>query len=316
MTQFFNRFWKLRIKDREGSFDYEIKPDKFGHSLKVQFEINASIDLRYYSGTIRIFNLEPDKRRQTVFNQIQADFGKGPLAQLTAGYEDNNGFIFDGAVLRGFTVRQPQTGNWVTNLQVGIPFRQNLPITIDAQYVKNKDRLFDYLKAAVNKILNQPDRIEIAKGPNYETNFKQAIDDYADAGNVVNEHLGYSGPSQIILNEIQSKYNLRFYKDHSGFNVASGKYQAPTIPAENQTPEIIFNKNTGLLGSPLYTDTGAKFFSYLRAELRMFQFVRVESEVLTKNVSIQSLIHRGDTFTNEWTSEMDSSNLTNILKER
>ncbi len=319
MAVFFDRFWKLRLKDREGSFDFTITPDEFGNDLKIQFEINASVDLRYYSGTILVYNFNPDKRRQTVYNQLQSDFGKGPLCQLTAGYKDNNGLIFDGAVLRGFTVRQPNSGNWITTLQVGIPFRENKAVTIEPQYIKDKNRLYDYLRAAVDKILNQPDRIEIAKGPDYETNFKKAIDDYAEAGNTVNEFIGYSGPSQPILNEIQAKYNLKFYKDHSGFNVASGKFKAPTIPAENTTPEIVFNKENGLLGSPIYTDTGAKFFSYLRSDLRMFQFVRVESEVLTKNASIQSLIHRGDSFSEEpngWVSEMDSSNLTNILKDR
>lgn len=319
MTEFYDRFWKLRLKDREGAFDFVIQPDKFGNDLKIQFEINASTDLRYYSGTILIYNLEPDKRRQTVFNLIQEDFGKGPLVQLTAGYKDNNGIIFDGAVVRGFTIRQPQSGNWITTLEVSIPFRANFPITIEPQYIRDKEKLYIFLKEAVDRILNQPDRIEIVKGPNYETNFIKAINDYAEAGNVINEYIGYSGPSQMILNEIKAKYNLKFYKDHSGFNVASGKYKAPIIPAENTTPEIIFNKDTGLLGSPIYTDTGAKFFSYLRADLRIFQFIHIKSDVLTKNASIQSLIHRGDSFSedpNRWVSEMDASDLTNILKKR
>jgi len=322
MTEQFGRFWKLKIKDREGAFDFDIEQDGFGNSLRCQFEINASRDLRFYSGVIKVFNLEPTKRKQLVFNQLREDFGKGPLAQLTAGYQENNGLIFNGAVHRGYTIREIQGGDYITILQVGIPFKYDKKITIDPQPI-NDNNLLGFLKKAIDKILNQPDRISINKAQNYETNFETAINDFLSTGNIANKTLGYHGTSIKIIGDIEEEFNIKFFQDHNGFNVVGGKFATSsdprtpiTLPQGNTVPEITFNKETGLIGSPIYTDTGAKFFVYLRPEIKMFQFVRVESDVLTKNVSIQSLIHRGDNRGDEWFSEIDASNFNQLIRNK
>jgi hypothetical protein len=321
MAELFDRFWKLRVKDRQGRFDFEVAPDEFGNTLRIQFEINVSTNIRYYTGTIRIFNLEPTKRKNLVYNLLQQEFGTGPLVQLTAGYKERNGLIFNGALTRGYTIREVSSGDWVTHMQVGVPLSYGKKITIDPVPV-NDNSLLNVLKSIVDKLLNQPDRIEIQKTPTYNENFSQAINDYLSAGNTINENIGYSGTTIQIFAEIQSRFNLFFYQDNNGFGVIAGKFttsqnpQNPlVIPIGNQAPEWTLSKETGMIGSPVYTDTGAKTISYLRPDARMFQLIKVESDVLNKNISITDLVHRGDYFSDEWYSEIDGSNLNQQIRQ-
>lgn len=319
---FFDRFWKLRVKDRNGAFEIELAQDDKGHALRVQFSINATVDLRYYTGVIKIFNVQSKIRDQLVFNLLRNDFGTGPLVQLTAGYQDSNGFIFDGAVTRGYTKRDPLQGNFISVLEVGIPLAHGKKITIDPLPVTNAT-LFTFIKSTVDTLLNQPDRIEIAKATNYNLNLKIAIDDYLTAGNAVNESIGFSGTTIQIFKEIESRFNVVFFQDNEGFNAVGGKYKTSStqrepiiLPVGNAVPELTISKKTGMIGSPIYTDTGAKLISYLRPEFRIFQLIEVDSSVVKKNISILSMIHRGDTFTEEWYSEIDGSNFNQLIRDK
>ncbi len=317
---FFDRFWKLTVKGDD--FEVELQQDDKGHALRVQFEINATIDLRYYTGTIKIFNVQPKIRDQLVFNLLRDEFGTGPLVQLIAGYQDSNGFIFDGAVTRGYTRRDPLKGDFISVLEVGIPLAHGKKVTIDPMPVTNAT-LFTFISATINTLLTQPDRIEIGKATNYNLNLKTAIDDYLAAGNVVNESIGFSGTTIQIFKEIESRFNVIFFQDNEGFNAVGGKYKTSSsqrdpivLPPGNTVPELTISEKTGMIGSPIYTDTGAKFISYLRPEFRIFQLVKVDSSVVKKNISILSMIHRGDTFTPEWYSEIDGSNFNQLIRDK
>ncbi len=318
MSNYFGRFWKLRIKDRLGNFDYTIKKDDYGRSLRVKFDIKATTDLKYYSGTIKIYNLAPGKRKNLIFNLLLDKFGTGPSVQLTAGYDQKNGIIFDGAVTRGFTIREGV--DWVTTLYVGIPLKNDKEITIQSEAVNNGN-LFSFLFDAVAKIVDQPDRVEIKRAPNYKKNFQAAVDEFLNVGNIKNKQLGWNGYATSILSEISTEFNILFFIDHQGLNAISGKFeqsssgQSPlTIPDDTTVPEKIFTKENGLIGSPIYTDTGAKIITYLMPELRIFQYIGARSDVLNKNFSIHELIHRGDTHDNDWFSEIDGSNINQLLR--
>lgn len=319
---FFDRFWKLRVKDRNGAFEIELQQDDKGNALRVQFEINATIDFRYYTGVIKIFNVQPKIRDQLVFNLLRDEFGTGPLVQLTAGYQDSNGLIFDGAVTRGYTKREPLKGNFISVLEVGLPLAHGKKITIEPLPVTNAT-LFTFIKSTVDKLLNQSDRIEIGKATQYNLNLKTAIDDYLAAGNVINESIGFSGTTVQIFKEIESRFNVVLFQDNEGFNAVGGKYKTSSsqrspiiLPTGNMIPELTISEKTGMIGSPIYTDTGAKLISYLRSEFRMFQLIKVDSSVVKKNISILNLIHRGDTFTPEWYSEIDGSNFNQLIRDK
>ena len=57
----FNRFWELTLEsnpDTQSKFNYVIKPDDFGQSLRINFDITASVGgLSTYQGTVNIYNL-------------------------------------------------------------------------------------------------------------------------------------------------------------------------------------------------------------------------------------------------------------------
>lgn len=313
--EFFNRFWELNIKsnpDAKTDFNYVIKQDDFGNSLRVNFDISATIDIRYYSGTIRIYNLEPDKRKNLVFNILGEKWGTGPSVKLVAGYQDNSGTILDGVVLRGYTIKEPTTGDWITVLQCGTSMKADNNITIKSDKITN-GTLFALVKSWLSVIIpegpqgsvDKNGRFIIKRSPLFDEKLKTALKDYTDK-NTVNKKVQFSGPAAKILNEISSLFNIIFYYDNSGFSVTTNLL----FP---ETESIVLSQETGMLGSPIYTDTGAKVRSYLRAEYKLFQPVRVKSDVLDKKVKITILSHTGDTHTNAWYSEIDTNNIGDVI---
>jgi hypothetical protein len=317
--ELFDRYWRLKVTGDD--FAFNVEPDQFGKSLRAQFNISASPDFSTYSGTIKVFNLDPDRRKQLSFNLLLDEFGTGPKIELIAGYKDQSAVIFDGALIRGYPVKDPASGTFISHMQVGLPFKQDKTITIPSQKV-NDGNLFGFLKSSVDKVLNQPNRVLIKKSPDYDANFRNAIDQYLSTGNLKNKNIGWSGPSRQIIEEVQKEFNLFFYYDSNGFNVVSGKYSTSsspkspiTIPDNTTVPELIFDssKNT-IIGSPIYTDTGAKIITQLRPELRVFQYIGIRSSVLNKDISVLELIHRGDTHGEDWYSEIDGSNFNQFIK--
>lgn len=312
----FGRKWELKIKNNPASQSQEftIKPDENGVSMRMQFSISASTDFRYYTGTVKIFNLGAKKRALLDFNKLLDDFGTGPSVQLSAGYESNFGFIFNGVVHRGYTVREG--ADWITTLEVGLPFKNDLVVTIPQRKINNLN-LYEFIESTVKAVKNQTNRIEITNASDYKENLQSAIDEYLSAGDVKNKSIGYHGSAQQVLAEIQREFSIRFFYDYKGWNVIKVNQDdrnPPVIYGDIDNPDVIFNRDNGLIGSPIRTDTGSKFFVYLRPDLRVFQPVGVRSNVLNRNISIFSLIHRGDTYTDEWYSEIDGANINQIRR--
>ncbi len=53
------RYWSAEIignTSQGQDFAFAVQPDLSDKSLRIQFEISATIDTRYYNGSIRIFN--------------------------------------------------------------------------------------------------------------------------------------------------------------------------------------------------------------------------------------------------------------------
>ncbi len=321
------RFWSLDVVGNAAKgqdFSFLVETDTNDKSLRIQFEISATVDTRYYNGTIKIFNLGETKRNNLNHNLLLKDFGTGPSVKLKAGYKNRNGFIFDGVVHRGYNIRQPETGDWITHLQVGLPFKQDqqtyIPPMVSGSIGKSSG-LKNYIFQTITITLTQPQRFPVKLAPNFRDNLNSAIDQYLLI-NTINDSLGYNGNAISILDEIKDRFNLIFTYDSQGLNVTSGRYKENgdsertplTIPNDTTVPELTLSKENGLIGSPIYTDTGAKIISYLRPELRVFQYIGVRSKVLNRDISIVELTHIGDTHTDEWYSEIDGSNFNQLIR--
>jgi uncharacterized protein (DUF2164 family) len=238
------------------------------------------------------------------------DFGTGPSIKLIAGYQQKAGTILDGVVHRGYTIREPSSGDWITHLQCGLPFKNDKEITIQSSKVNNAN-LLTHITNWVSQIMpegtgvDDSGRFKIKRSKEYTGNLAGAVEEYND--NVtLNTTVGYHGAASKILNEISDKFGLLFYYDNEGLNVSKSVIEGKPIDLE-------ISQDTGMIGSPQYTDTGAKVITYLNPQLKMFQSIRVKSDVLDKNVQILTLNHRGDTHTNDWLSEIDASNINNVI---
>lgn len=310
----FNRFWELNIKsnpETQTEFDYVIKQDDFGNSLRIKFDINATIDIRYYSGTIRIYNLEPDKRRNLVFNILGEKWGTGPSVKFVAGYQEKPGVIMDGVVQRGFTTREPSTGDWITVLQCGTSFKNDRDVTIQSAKVTN-DNLLTLVKNWLSILIPEGSTVDtngrfiVKRAKSFTTNLTNAVNTFLST-NTIDKTVSFSGPASKILNEISLAFDLVFYYDNEGFNVTE-------LVLGQEDEELEISQDTGMIGSPIYTDTGAKVITYLKPEFRLFQPIRVKADVLDKKVKILKLNHRGDSHSNEWYSEIDASNIGQAVR--
>lgn len=307
----FDRYWELEIESNPSSnkrYHYKIKPDAFGHSLRIGFDINATIDIKYYSGIIKIYNLSKTQRNNLAFNILGNQWGTGPLIRLTAGYQQRKGLIMDGVVFRSYTTRNVSSGDWITHLQCGTPFNSTGIITLQSIYItpRNvkttvKNWINELIPKAVGKTnVDKKGRFIIKRARYFSSNLVLALFKNPDK---LNREIGFSGPLSMVLKEIEIEFNLVFYYDNDGFNVRSNYDVGP------KEPEKDINKDTGMIGSPQYTDTGSKVLTYLDASYRVFQPIRVKASVLEKDVKILRLIHTGDSFTNDWKSDIDASNL-------
>ena len=249
--EFFNRFWEFNIRSNPATqteFDYVIGQDDFGNSLRLSFDINATIDIRYYSGTIKIYNLEPNKRKNLVFNILGNNFGTGPQVRLVAGYQGKSGLIMDGIVHRGYLTREPSSGDWINVLQCGAAFKSDKQVNIQSVKVDNGNLLNlvkNWLSVLVPEgtVVDSDGRFIIKRAKDFNQNLSDAVG-ISIFSNTYNRPFGASGTASKILNEISDAFDLVFYYDNEGFNVTS-----PIL--SNELPEIELNQDTGMIGSPV-----------------------------------------------------------------
>ena len=77
----------------------------------------------------------------------------------------------------------------------------------------------------------------------------------------------------------------------------------PTV----QTPLAVLDEPGGLIGSPTATETGARGKMLLNTDLRLDQLVDIRSELLSGMFRISSIVHRGDTWSGEFVTEIEGS---------
>lgn len=312
MSLLFNRYCRLDIKSQTGEFqDISIKPDKLNRIFRIQFNVNATYDFAFYRAEIKIYNLPKNIRKKFIWNRLGDDFGLGPLVTLTAGYKAKSGIIFDGAIQSSHTERDVKTGDFITVLNCGIPL-SNKKINIQA-YPKAsiQNNLYPAIFSIIKKAISQPPKKEISLANGFDGTLANSL-----SGVVLSSDLKLSGNTFTILKKLEQKFGLIFYIDNGRLNVIKKSVNSnPPIVGGSTIPVFTFKEEKSsniLIESPFYTEIGADFTTLLKPELSIFQFVRVESELITKNVSINSLNFIGDTYGNEWFSKVTGVNFNQI----
>ena len=77
----------------------------------------------------------------------------------------------------------------------------------------------------------------------------------------------------------------------------------PRVP----TPFAVLDEGGGLIGSPSATEKGARAKMLLSTDLQLDQLVDIRSEMLNGMFKISSIVHRGDTWSGEFVTEIEGS---------
>ena len=77
----------------------------------------------------------------------------------------------------------------------------------------------------------------------------------------------------------------------------------PRVP----TPLAVLDEGGGLIGSPSATETGARAKMLLNTVLELDHLVDIQSEMLNGMFQISSIVHRGDTWSGEFVTEIEGS---------
>ena len=83
------------------------------------------------------------------------------------------------------------------------------------------------------------------------------------------------------------------------------RVDAPTHTV--QTPLAVLDEPGGLIGSPSATEKGARAKMLLITDLQLDQLVDIRSEMLNGMFKISSIVHRGDTWSGEFVTEIEGS---------
>lgn len=260
-------------------------------NLRISFKVESSLSSTPNTCEIKIYNLTENTRSN--FQRTAKH------VEVLAGYEGLSGLIFSGDVR---TIDHNKSGvDWVTNIRAGdgeLPFR----------FARFKQESFPK-GAKVTAVLNrcyallQP--YGISRG-----NLDVALDTFPRNNNFEQFASGFS-PQGLVSTELDSlcrtlgwqwsiqKRALTFtFGDKHTTNTSlvelspdSGLLQAPNEGAPEKKKGPAITKLVALLNNTLVPGQG----------------VRVKSSLVSGDFKIRKLTHEGDTYGNDWKTELEVS---------
>ena len=190
--------------------------------LRVQFEVEKTVESAPNEAKIRIFNLTPENEEK-----IKEEFDE---VILNAGYKDNIGMIFRG------------------NIQHVYRYREKTD-TITEIIASDGDK--DYRLATINTTF--------AAGSTNLDIIDAALDSFQGVGDTNRGTIAV--PAKVYLRGKVVTSNSRSALDNvskeCGINWSIQNGELDMISVDDFLPDVVvINKNTGMLGSPTVTDKG------------------------------------------------------------
>ncbi len=268
-------------------------------SFRVERKLTAISDV----ATVRIYNLNAESRGMLAQRSLArlSILGQAPAVlryvRIEAGYENNIGVIFFGAIVRAINIREG--ADWITELSCSTAYGQTLLNNYQFSWGK---------PTFVKTIL---DSIFLAAG-------WDNVDYTTEALKVLNNKLADSkaveGPAIVSARRITNAYGLVFNIDVDGISVY--KKDFPKDSVNPNLPYLPLDERTGLIGTPKITDRGTEFKAFLDPRIRPGLLVQIDSESLQaslsdsslgRNFTVYEVLCVGDTHTDDWFSEVPNA---------
>lgn len=246
--------------------------------LQVRFDVKKNLGKHPNKCVIKITGLS-----QTTRSQVE----QKPLRVLLhAGYDGVLKLLFDGDMTRAFSDRDGRA-DVVTELHVGDNARAHVFGNLVKSYQPPVRLRRVVQDAAAAMSLTLPP--ELLKD--------QRLNTTLDSG------FSSSGPAERALSTLL---------DPLGLSWSSQNRQLVILGRDDIRPgrAALLNQSTGLIGSPKLKESGKdgqksslSFESLLYPEIEPGCEVKIESQFLNQSLKAEEVTHKGDTHSDEWTTE-------------
>lgn len=228
--------------------------------LRVQFEVEKTVESAPNEAKIRIFNLTPENEEK-----IKEEFDE---VILNAGYKDNIGMIFRG------------------NIQHVYRYREKTD-TITEIVASDGDK--DYRLATINTTF--------AAGSTNLDIIDAAIDSFQGVGDTNRGTIAV--PAKVYLRGKVVTSNSRAALDNvskeCGINWSIQNGELDMISVDDFLPDVVvINKNTGMLGSPTVTDKGIEVRCLLNNLLKVNARVELDKSSINEKPAGKGADKKGE----------------------
>lgn len=249
--------------------------------LRVVFDVAVEIGGGRAMADLAIYNLSKSSQ-----SKIEKEFSS---VIIRAGYEDNIDVIFSGEIKNALKERQ------------GADFVTRVYCLAQRSAVN---------KSVISKTLSEGATLKTAITDLANAMSLSAVFGDGDFAKVYPRGKVLTGDPAALLKEIADSNNLE-YGIEGGRLIITGKVES------RQSPVIVINERSGMIGVPEITEVGTSVTVNLNPALKLKQAIQIESAVPDVQVSsvfyqdvntaikkgqyvIQSLVFRGDSWGNDW----------------
>ena len=247
--------------------------------LFIKFKITKSTKSTANKSIIEIYNLNQDSRGFIESFTSRKEIVK-PKVKLNVGYQDLSELLFIGDIT--LTSSHKNGPDWITT------------ITADTGKDAVEDTKFKKTYKAgtseniiVEDVLNEVQLLS--------ENIKAEL-----KGEKINQSVTVNGSIKKLLDEYIGNQEKEWSVQDDGVQVLDG----------NQTtnePAITLSKATGLIGSPIKTDTGIKLKALIQPGFKPGRGISVSSSLITGFYKIEKVTFDGQTRSNQWYAMIEAS---------
>lgn len=278
MSSLFNRDFAIQVGTRRIATRKAGNNEQTKTTLRVTFEIKKSTNPEPNISIINIYNLSENNRK--LLQQ------KDPII-VEAGYTKTLQQIFSGNITLINHVNE--NVDWITKIESGDGSDQYRNSRINISF-KSKISLRSVLEeAAKNMSLDLGNSIDKITTGNFRKNFTEFT-----KGVVLN------GKTVDILNK---------YLSTAGYQWSIQDKALQVLKPEETTEEqiVVLDSDSGLVGTPELGENGiiiAK--SLLQGEIKPGRRIQIKSKSIDGIFKIETVNHVGDTWGNDWYSEIEA----------
>jgi hypothetical protein len=259
----FNREVSVKFTDRDNPADVVVIEDPKipgKEPIKIDFQVEEQLSTEPNRADLAFWNLRDDTAAKINFRKPILEFKFGRKVELFAGFEERSKRIFSGVVIAAITSREGKLK--ITRVECRNIFYELMQLPINKTFAKGQ------LKSnAILTILKEIDATIDGKAKGVLISrlngqvFKDATTFKGTAYNVINEiNRGLLGVVNIYFDDIAASFN------------------PVGVPLDE--PPIIYDQETGLIGTPKPTPIGADFIVQLDNELKISSPVLLLSDTI------------------------------------